>query len=79
MGNKLIENTLNASADNPSKYITNYNTCDNPVMELLNNKNLSKIVNSSNFDTWFDRIKQITTLFPHKQAEAPNKTSNETE
>ena len=79
LGNKLIENTLNASADNPSKYITNYNTCDNPVMELLNNKNLSKIVNSSNFDTWFDRIKQITTLFTHKQAEAPNKTSNETE
>ena len=64
LGNKLIENTLNASADNPSKYITNYNTCDNPAMELLNSKNLSKIVNSSNFDTWFDRIKKLQLYFP---------------
>ena len=34
------------------------------LMELLNSKNLSKIVNSSNFDTWFDRIKKLQLYFP---------------
>lgn len=54
--NKLIENTLQASSENPSKYITNYNKCDNPILELLSNKNLIKIISSDNFDTIWERI-----------------------
>ena len=56
MKNILIENTLQASSENPSKYITNYNKCDNPLLELLSNKNLLKIINSDNFDTIWKRI-----------------------
>jgi hypothetical protein len=79
LGNKLIENTLNASADNPSRHITNYNTCDNPVMELLNNKNLYKIVNSGNFETFFNKVKQIITLFPRKQSSISDQNTDEKE
>ena len=61
--NKLIENTLNASSDNPSKYITNYNKCDNPITEILNNKNLLNMIKSNDFDTYLDRFKSIRNTF----------------
>ena len=54
--NRLIDNTLQASSENPSKYITDYNKCDNPLLELLSNKNLLKIISSDNFDTIWERI-----------------------
>lgn len=31
----LIRLVISASADNPGKYITEYNKCDNPVVEML--------------------------------------------
>lgn len=33
----LIHLVISASADNPGKYITEYNKCDNPVVEMLSN------------------------------------------
>lgn len=60
--NKLIDNTLNASSDNPSKYITNFDRCDNPVTEILNNKNLLNLVRNENFDTIFERLKNLLDI-----------------
>lgn len=72
--NKLIENTLNASSDNPSKYITNYNKCDNPITEILNNKNFLNIIKSDDFDTYLERFKNICNALFSKSKNENNKT-----
>lgn len=45
----LLENTLSASADNPAKYVVDFDKSDNPICEVLNNTKILKLLESSNF------------------------------
>ena len=58
---------LKASAENPGKYITGYDKCDNPLLELLSNpEKLSKLIKDKPF---------LITFF--EQLIASNKHNNE--
>ena len=60
--NKLIDNTLSASFENPSKYIVNYNKCDNPILEILNNKNLLKLLKTQDIDSLREKLQKLFSL-----------------
>lgn len=60
--NRLIDNTLSASFENPSKYIVNYNKCDNPILEILNNKNLLKLIKSQDIDSLGEKLQKLFSL-----------------
>lgn len=60
---RLLGITLDSAADNPSKYITNYDKCDNPIMEVLNNKNLLKLLQNKEFDSVYEKIINLAKSF----------------
>lgn len=60
---QLLQQTLDANAENPSKCITNYNCSDNPILELLGNSNIAKILTSRNGKTFIDAILNLSEKF----------------
>ena len=69
---RLINITLDANADNPGKYINNYDKSDNPILDVLNNKNLLKIIQK---DNWKDIFEALINLL--KQKKDSTKTTSE--
>lgn len=53
---KLLQQTLEANSENPSKCITNYNNSDNPILEVCGKINLTKILQGKNGGNIFSQL-----------------------
>lgn len=66
---KLLEQTLNAAAQNPSECITNHEKSDNPIMSLLNmsSKWVNRAGGTENVAKLLDTIAKMYLNYPKQQ------------
>lgn len=66
---KLLEQTLDAAAQNPSECITNYEKSDNPIMSLLNmsSKWVNRAGGTENIAKLLDTIAKMYLNYPKQQ------------
>lgn len=77
----LLENTLSASADNPAKYVVDFDKSDNPICEVLNNTKILKLLESSNFKDLLnsENVKAIIDIFKENQLKGKKIKDEESE
>lgn len=73
----LLQNFLQMYSENPGKLISNYDTSDHPVMELLENSN--RLENSIEKFSKIPGLGRVTSFLERKSAEKLNHTADKIE